>query len=82
MISVTVLLEGTVAAQTVFNEIRGEIAATTAFSQGVPLEFLHDPTGKGDVDALRLCSLCDSGTAGNCAAWAEPLLELLNQVFQ
>lgn len=68
--------------QSILNQIGREVAAAASFGQGMTLEFIHHAPGKGHVDALRLCSVRDSGTAGTRGGRAESLLELMDQIFQ
>ena len=70
------------ATQGLFQQIGGQIAATAPFSEGMTLEVIHHPAGKGDIDALRTGGVRHRRRAGSRGLALDPLLQLLNQILK
>ena len=68
--------------QGLFQQIGGQIAATAPFSEGMTLEVIHHPAGKGDVDALGAGGVRHRSRAGSRGLAFNPLLQLLNQILK
>ena len=59
--------------QPLFKQIGRQVAAAPAFSQGMALEIVHDPSRQGHIDALGTGGIGNSGSGGN----RHTILELL-----
>ena len=51
--------------QSLFKQIGRKVAAAPAFSQGMALQIVHDPSRQRHIDALGAGGIGNSGSGGN-----------------
>ena len=68
--------------QGLFQQVSGQISATSTLGEGMALEVIHHPAGQSDVDALGTSGIRHRSSAGSCGLPLDPLLQLLNQVLK
>ena len=75
-------MQRAMAAQSLLHQVGRQIAATTAFLQGMAFEFVHDTARQSDVDALGAGRISHGSTARSWSLPFKSLLQLLNKVLE
>lgn len=71
-----------VTAQTVLDQVRGQVAAAAPLVKRMTLEIIHHTPRQGDIDPLRTCGIRHFTGAGNRRRLLESLLQLEPQLLE
>ena len=74
--------QGTVSAQTIFDQKRGQAAATAALGQSLLLEPVHHTGGKGDIDPFGFSRFGNLSSADLLMFRLQLVLEFVEQILE